>query len=79
MILLSKNFRVTFLARFIVCTLLPSSFCAWAENETMEFDSSFLMGPGSSQVDLSRYSDGNAISLASTMPAATLITIWSPH
>lgn len=62
MILLSKNFRVTFLARFIVCTLLPGSFCAWAENETMEFDSSFLMGPGSSQVDLSRYSDGNAIS-----------------
>lgn len=48
MILLSKNFRVTFLARFIVCTLLPSSFCAWAENEMMEFDSSFLMGPGSS-------------------------------
>ncbi len=62
MILLSKNFRVTFLARFIVCTLLPGSFCAWAENETMEFDSSFLMGPGSSKVDLSRYSDGNAIS-----------------
>lgn len=59
---LSKNFRTTFLARFIVFTLLSGSVCAWAENETMEFDSSFLMGPGSSKVDLSRYSDGNAIS-----------------
>ncbi|MFI7811418.1 outer membrane usher protein [Citrobacter werkmanii] len=58
---LSKNFRVTFLARFIVFTLLSGSVCAWAENETIEFDSSFLMGPGSSKVDLSRYSDGNTI------------------
>ena len=36
---LSKNFRVTFLARLIVFTLLSSSACAWAENEAMEFDS----------------------------------------
>lgn len=62
MIQLSKNFRVTFLARFIVFTLLSGTVSAWAENETLEFDSSFLMGPGSSNVDLSRYSDGNAIS-----------------
>lgn len=59
---LSQHFRVTFLARFIVFTLFSGSVCAWAENETMEFDSSFLMGPGSSKVDLSRYSEGNAIS-----------------
>lgn len=59
---LSNTFRVTFLSRAIVLTLLSGSVCAWAENETLEFDSSFLMGPGSSKVDLSRYSDGNAIS-----------------
>lgn len=56
----SKKFRATFLARFVVFTLLSGS--AWAENETMEFDSSFLMGPGSNNVDLSRYSNGNTLS-----------------
>ncbi|ECD9610589.1 outer membrane usher protein [Salmonella enterica subsp. salamae] len=59
---LSKKFRVTFLARFVVFTLLSGCVSAWAENETLEFDSSFLMGPGSSKVDLSRYADGNVIS-----------------
>lgn len=62
----STQFRITFLTRFIAFTLLSGSLSARAENETLEFDSSFLMGPGASQVDLSRYSNGNAISPAST-------------
>lgn len=49
------------MARIIIWSLLSSSACAWAENENIEFDSSFLMGPGSSSVDLSRFSDGNTI------------------
>ncbi|ECH9262335.1 outer membrane usher protein [Salmonella enterica subsp. enterica] len=58
---LSKNFKVTFLARFVFVTFLSGTGYAWAENETIEFDSAFLMGPGSTNVDLSRYSDGNTI------------------
>ncbi|MDM3221080.1 outer membrane usher protein [Citrobacter sp. Cf088] len=58
----STQFRITFLTRFIAFTLLSGSLSARAENETLEFDSSFLMGPGASQVDLSRYSNGNAFS-----------------
>ncbi|WP_213134474.1 outer membrane usher protein [Citrobacter sp. FP75] len=58
----STPFRIKSLTRFIAFTLLSGSISAWAENETLEFDSSFLMGPGSSDVDLNRYSNGNVIS-----------------
>ncbi|VDZ80791.1 outer membrane fimbrial usher protein [Salmonella bongori] len=46
---LSKKFRVTFLARFVIFTLLSGSVSAWAENETLEFDSSFFDGAGFQQ------------------------------
>lgn len=58
----SNKLKVTFLARFVMFVAFSGSIDAWAENEKLEFDSSFLMGPGSSSVDLSRYSDGNIIS-----------------
>lgn len=58
----SNKLKVTFLARFVMFVAFSGSIDAWAENERLEFDSSFLMGPGSSSVDLSRYSDGNIIS-----------------
>ena len=42
----STQFRIKLLTRFIAFTLLSGSLSARAENETLEFDSSFLMGPG---------------------------------
>jgi P pilus assembly protein, porin PapC len=59
--MLSKMNRVTTLARLVILTVTSGSISAWAENESLEFDSSFLMGPGSSDLDLGRYSNGNAI------------------
>lgn len=57
----SKKFAVSLLARVIMFAVCSSCPLAWAENENVEFDSSFLMGPGSNSVDLSRYTNGNAI------------------
>ena len=50
---------------FLCCPL------AWAAEESVEYDSSFLMGSAASSLDLSRYSNGNA-----TLPGRYDITIF---
>ncbi|EOY8346600.1 outer membrane usher protein [Escherichia albertii] len=55
-----KKHQRSRLACLIACSLLPCAQNVWGADETVEFDSTFLMGEGARDIDVNRYSTGNA-------------------
>ncbi|EPF3887090.1 FimD/PapC N-terminal domain-containing protein, partial [Escherichia coli] len=55
-----KRIQRSPLACLIACSLLPCTQNVWGANETVEFDNTFLMGAGARDIDVNRYSKGNA-------------------
>ncbi|EEW0787203.1 outer membrane usher protein [Escherichia albertii] len=59
------------LACLIACSLLPCAPNVWGADETVEFDNTFLMGAGARDIDVNRYSTGNA-----TLPGRYDVSIF---